>query len=201
MDILVFYSLAPIPPVCCFCFVFFFTYFFFLFYPFLFPVDCPLKSAPYVSYRLLHLHTLYLPCHSQNPQCSPSKWWTLVLQGLQCRNYWTTSNKSYAFKSFFESVFGLVSVFCNLAICSERNIVARSTGKRWVRQRPSVPDFSWLCGRRSVKILTIKKNERVLLQIWYFWGIKYISRQNKVIQWWLFFFAKIAPENSGLRSL
>lgn len=122
-------------------------------------MDCPLKTAPRFSRRLLYSRTLCnFPCHTPNCLCSPGMWWAVVLQRVAMKETQSDLKRKFRFSNIFWKCFLSCFRVCDSAICSEINIGARSTGKRLLRQRPSVPDFSRLCGRRSVKIHITKKN-------------------------------------------
>lgn len=163
----------------------------------------PLAASPTDFYTWQHC---YLPCRSPSCQCSPGKWWTLALQGLQWKNSRTTLNESLAFQTFFKSVLVSFRSFVIWPSALREILSLGPQGKRFGWQRPSVPDFSRLCGRRSIKIHTIKRKK------WkgFITDMQFVEEQmppnkflgkqtNKIV--FSLRFAKIAPENSGLRCL
>lgn len=130
----------------------------------LFPVDCPLKTAP-SSPKDFHTHIHFVIC----PVTLQTACALLACNELWFSRGWNKGNTERPEREvlFFETFLNVFVLFfaCYSAICSEINIGARSIGKMMVLQRPSVPDFSRLCGRRSGKIHTPKKIKAGSLQI------------------------------------
>lgn len=77
----------------------------------LFPVDCPLKTAPRFSRRLLHSRTLCnFPCHTPNCLCSFGMWWAVVLQRVAMKETQSDLKRKFRFfKHFLKMFFVLFS--------------------------------------------------------------------------------------------
>ena len=138
----------------------------------LFPVACPLKASPSTPKDFhTHKHThFYNPsCHAQ--QRLPS--WHVLSSGTPGVGTGGAQSdlegKFCFFNVLFIYLFYVFVLFfvCFSAICSEIVILACSIGRRLVLQRPSVPCFSPLCSRRSVK--HTQKMTGGSMQIWFGW--------------------------------